>query len=347
MRIFNNTIILILLVVYILVSSCSSMNELTMSVIEPAPVQLPSDIQSVGIINQSGPSEENSDLDKIDRIFSLEGKELDINGAKEFIKGLHDGLLNSNGFTEVKILENIDNNSRGSGSFPVPLSWEMIDQLCQKNEVDVLFALSFYDTDAAIDYKMIPVELSTPVGISVPAIEHQATISTLIKTGWRIYYPVQSLILDEYMINDNITLQGVGINPAKAVEAVMEREKAVLQKSNIIGQNYVARIFPYKVRVSRDYFVRGTDNFKVAKRRAQTGNWDGAAELWELEITNPKRKVAGRACYNMAIINEINGNLDAAIDWASKSYVDYKNKEAIRYMDVLNRRVIKNNQLQQ
>ena len=342
MRKTNSVLVIPIILVYILFSACSSMNELTMSVIEPAPVFLSSNIQSIGIINQSMPSEENSELDKIDRIFSLEGKELDINGAKESIKGLYDGLVKSNGFKEVKIIEVMNRNIQGSA----PLSWEMIGQICQNNEVDVIFALSFYDTDATIDYQIIPVEIKTPVGLTVPAVEHHATISTLIKTGWRIYDPVERLILDDYIINDNISLQGVGINPAKAVEAVMQREEAVLQKSNIIGQNYVSRIFPYKVRVSRDYFVRGTDNFIIAKRRAQTGDWDGAAELWETEVSNAKSKVAGRACYNMAIINEINGNLDTAIDWASKSYVDYKNKEAIRYLDVLKRRVIKNNQLQ-
>jgi hypothetical protein len=132
----------------------------------------------------------------------------------------------------------------------------------------------------------------------------------------------------------------------KAYEAIAGRKEAVLEVSRAIGQRYASRILPYSIRVQRVYFVRGTNNFKIAKRRAQTGNWNGAAELWEQEVLNPKRKVAGRATYNMAIINEINGDLDAAIGWASKSYADYRNKEALHYLNILKNRKARIQQLQ-
>ena len=81
------------------------------------------------------------------------------------------------------------------------------------------------------------------------------------------------------------------------------------------------------------------DYFEVAKRRAQTGDWDGAADLWNAETNNRKAKIAGRAYYNMAISNEINGNLPEAVDWVKKSYTDYKNKEALDYLRILERRI--------
>jgi hypothetical protein len=73
----------------------------------------------------------------------------------------------------------------------------------------------------------------------------------------------------------------------------------------------------------------------VAKRRAQTGDWQGAAALWEQELSNQDPKIAGRAYYNMAIINEINGDLESAMDWASKAYSDYNVKPALRYLNAL------------
>ena len=47
------------------------------------------------------------------------------------------------------------------------------------------------------------------------------------------------------------------------------------------------------------------------------------------------------ACYNMAIINEINGELDEAISWAQKSYEDYNNKLALEYVRILRNRKAK------
>jgi hypothetical protein len=90
--------------------------------------------------------------------------------------------------------------------------------------------------------------------------------------------------------------------------------------------------------VRRDYYVRGSDNFKVAKRRAQTGNWAGAADLWYAETQNPRAKIAGRAHYNMAIINEIEGNLDEAIEWVRIAYEDFGDKRALRYLRTLQNR---------
>jgi hypothetical protein len=95
----------------------------------------------------------------------------------------------------------------------------------------------------------------------------------------------------------------------------------------------------------RDYYVKGTDNFKIARRKAQVGKWDEAGLLWEKETKNPSSRIAGRANYNMAIINEINGDLDSALKWAQKSYEDTNNKLALRYVRILENRRYKNDVL--
>lgn len=330
----------------IIISSCSSTNSLTLSVTQAPPVHVSSKIKSIGIIDRSLPSEKDKAMDKIDKILTAEGKNLDKDGAHEAVLGLFSELNNTNRFSEIKMIDSLDLRSPGVGIFPSALSSEQIEQICRDNNVDAIFTLSFYDTDAQVDYKAIPVEIDGPMGIKIPAIEHQATIITEIKTGWRIYDQINKTIADEYMVNDQVVSSGSGINPINAVQAIIGRKAAVMEISKDIGQNYALRIIPYNIRVSRDYYVRGTDNFKIAKRRAQTGNWDGAAELWNIEVNNPKGKVAGRACYNMAIINEINGDLDTAIEWASKSYTDYNNKLALKYVNILKNRVRENEELE-
>ena len=45
----------------------------------------------------------------------------------------------------------------------------------------------------------------------------------------------------------------------------------------------------------------------------------------------------------MAIISEINGELDIAIEWAQKSYENYNNKLALQYLRILkNRKALQN-----
>jgi hypothetical protein len=163
-------------------------------------------------------------------------------------------------------------------------------------------------------------------------------MDVVVKTGWRIYSPADRSVLDEYIVGETVNFSGRGINPVNAVGALMNREAAVKQVSNKAGHIYALRLIPYRLRATRDYFVKGTDNFKTAKRKAQLGQWDEAAVLWEKEINNPDMKVAGRAHYNMAIINEINGDLDTALEWAQKSYSDYNTRQALDYVRILENR---------
>ena len=53
-------------------------------------------------------------------------------------------------------------------------------------------------------------------------------------------------------------------------------------------------------------------------------------------------ELAGRACYNMAIISEINGDLDGAIQWAQKSYENYNIRLALNYLNILKYRQSQN-----
>ena len=330
---------IMMLVVVLVFGSCGATNRLTMGAAEPARIAIPSDVMKIGIINRSVPSEGNKTIDQIDKILSLEGLKLDKEGAESAVAGVQDELTRFVRYDEVVILDNIDVQRKGLGVFPAALSWEDVNRICEENDVDLLISLEFYDTDTKADLQAELVEVPNSFGIKAKVPHTKITLNTVIKNGWRVYYPPTKDILDEVASNNYVTSSGHGINPVKAMEAIIGRKEAVLQNSTYIGNLYGLDTRAKSRRVTRDYFVSGTDNFVVAKRRAQTGDWQGAAELWEQEVNNPKGKIAGRACYNMAIISEINGDLDTAMDWASKSYADYRTKEALYYINILRDRM--------
>lgn len=333
----------IVLIVAITLASCKT-QQLYLNVVEPAPVTIPSYIKSAGVINRSMPTDETKAIDIIDKALSLEGANLDKEGARESIKGLSEELLNNNRLTEVKTLNDYDFRTPELLTFPNPLSWEIVDQICKETGTNALFSLEKFDTDTRISYSTRKVDIKTPLG-SIPGLEHQADMETIVKTGWRIYDPAGKAILDEYIYEESIVFSGRGINPLLAAAALIGRKDAVIKVSNKSGHGYALRILPYQLRVMRDYYVKGTDNFKIARRKAQLGKWDEAGILWEKETGNSSMKIAGRACYNMAIINEINGDLDAALQWAQKSYEDYNDKLGIRYVRILENRKYKNDVL--
>jgi hypothetical protein len=203
-----------------------------------------------------------------------------------------------------------------------------------ENNVDALFSLELFDTDTKISYRIKKSEGKTLLGV-ITGYEQQADMLTHVKTGWRIYDPEGKIILDEINIDRDLTFSATGLTPVIAASALIDRKEAVKKVGNLAGVTLAQRLIPYKIRVYRDYYVKGTNNFEIAMRKARTGNWDEAGQLWKKETTNPSSKIAGRACYNMAIISEIDGFLDVAIEWARKAYEDYNNKPALKYIDLL------------
>jgi len=196
-----------------------------------------------------------------------------------------------------------------------------------------------FDTDSKVSYATNPITINTPLG-KIPGVEHIANMLVTVKTGWRIYDVGGKNLLDEFMMEKRINLSGRGVNPAAALADILNRREVVKQAAINEGVQYAERIVPYQLRVQRDYYVKATDNFVMAKRKAQTGNWDGAAALWQQETSNHDPKVAGRACYNMAIISEINGDLNEATQWARKAYEQYNNRLALHYLNILENRKV-------
>ncbi len=322
--------------------SCK-INHLYLNVIEPAPVTLSPEIKNVGVINRSIPTDETKVLDIIDKALTLEGVNLDKDGAEEAINGLSSELLNNRRFDEVKNLSDIDFRTPSlMGIFPVPLSWDIVTRICNETGTNALFSLEYYDTDTRIRYSTHDGGVKEVLGLKIPGIVHHADMETIVKTGWRIYDPANEIIADEYNHHQSVVFSGKGVTPLVAVAALISRKEAIKEVSNKAGHGYAMRLIPYELRVMRDYFVKGTENFKIAKRKAQVGKWNEAGELWEQETENPNRKIAGRATYNMAIINEINGNLDNALQWAQKAWEYYKIRQAIKYVRILEDRMYKN-----
>ena len=318
-----------------LLIGCSATNNLTMSAVEPAPIILSKDVTRIGIINRSLPSEGNKTADKIDKILSAEGLNLDSEGSEAAILALKEQLERNESIEEIVIIDDLAHLRKGLSVFPSTLTWNEIKDLCEEYKVDAIFSLAFYDTDTKVSYKATMMDIPNDLGVKVAVPAHELTLNTLVENGWRVYDPYNNRIADELVFSDHVVSSGSGINPIKAYEAIIGRKEAVMYQSKSMGMNYAQRLLPYKHRVNRDYFVRGTANFKIAQRRAQAGDWDGAAVLWKQETANTDPKVAGRACYNMAISNEINGNLGEAMQWASKSYTDYNNNYALSYLNTL------------
>ena len=309
-----------------------------LTITEPPAIYLTPDYTAVSILNRSTNSGKSKIIDVLENGLTLEGN-LDKKGAKQTIQGVFDRLKTNPQLSSVVILDSMSVDGGPINAFPVPVKWENVESLCRANGSRLLFSLEIYNTDTRIAYSQQKVNNNTPLG-NIPIIRHTATVTTVIKTGWRIYDPSQSIILDEFIITNQVTNTGTGLTPINALAAVVNREQSVLNLSQRIGEAYAERLLEHQIRVWRTYYKAGSQNLKTARRRAMVNDWEGAAELWMKDMTEgQKRKVLGRATYNMAIYEEVNGNLSKALEYAKQAYADYNVKIARDYVLKLERRI--------
>lgn len=324
-------------------ASCAT-NELTIRITEPAPVGMPPSVKKAGIVNRTD-SKTKQLSDKMAEITKLNLFKADSLTALKAIDGLYEALNNTNRFEEVSKLNKNYLNNEIPTSFSPPLKQSLVQDICQQHALDALFVLEFLHTDTQINYDAIMVKKMV-AGIEVNVPETKAAADTRIRLGWRIYDADGQYLYDEYQASNKVQSFGQGINPIHAIQAVTNHLPVIETEGYQMGQSYANDLLPYSQRVKRIYYVKGTDNFQVGKRLARANKWNDAADYWEKETNNAKAKIAGRAYYNMAIINEINGNLETALDWAVKSYTLFNNKKALAYSKILRARIRRAEELQ-
>ena len=310
--------------------SCKSTSPISVSVLQPPPVTLSPAVKNIAVLSRT---ETVANIDPA----NTAGKVFSPGCAQESVNGLADELNKNKRFTDVKYISGNTNSTGTPGRFPAPLSWDTIAKLCRDNNADALFALELLDNSSKMTYATHTVNVITSQG-KVANTEHQASMVTTVKSGWRIYDPAAKKIVDEFVVTSDLNFAGQGISKRAAEAAVENREDAVQEVGAKAGHEYAARVTPYRLKVVRTYYTSGNDNFKMAAAKSKAGDWDGAAAIWQKETANHSKKLAAKAFYNLAIVSEINGDLKTALQQAQKSYDSDNNALAQDYISILQER---------
>jgi len=319
-------------------SSCSSFISLNVRMLEPAGVYFRPEIHTVALVNRAVPSNKRADI--VESIITTEGYNEDKEGRQQILLALNEAMLNSPRLTTK--LTGIELKGDGSGvTFPKPLGWDTINNICKENDAEALVVLETYDSDAIITHASGDVKIDNSSGLPIPNITINATQKITVKAGFRIYDPTRKSIIDQYTFSYWRTWSGSASNLAEAMGAMINRQMAVNQTSRDAGFYYRKRISPTWINERRYLYKKsGHGLFAVGSRMAIVGNWEDAVTYWkqQLAATPNRRKLCGKATYNLAVAAEINGNLEEARDWINKSYGIYNNRKAPYYQNTINRR---------
>lgn len=109
-------------------------------------------------------------------------------------------------------------------------------------------------------------------------------------------------------------------------ELIREKDaKRVFEKLTLasecgrIARHISTEVSPQWIIVDRVYYHSKNVTMLKGEELAAKNKWIEAAELWRTKTEIRNKKLVAKACFNMAVVCEIEGKTDLAIDWLKKA----------------------------
>ncbi|WP_426490494.1 DUF6340 family protein [Hymenobacter sp. 102] len=318
-------------------SSCTT--TVHMQALAPAAVHMPSNMQRIATASRVLPdSRRDKFFDVLEGVFTGEGPMVDRAGTEACIMSVGESLVRNSPRFRVTPA-NLQLQGRTREFFLPPLAPDYVQQLCRTSQVEGLVVLEAFDSDMVLEQKK---EERTIKEKDKPDRKVQVTVVNMamrVVTGFRTYGP-QGTVVDQAKQEDRLNWISEGATYQAALAGLPAPEDCIRQVSLRVGDQYARRIAPSYVAVSRDLYTRARkdDFMRQAQQRVAATDWTQAATMWQQAARSTDTRIAGRAFYNLAVAQEINGDLPGAIDYARKAAYDYHLRAAVGYLRELQAR---------
>ncbi len=316
--------------------SCVATSSTNIEVMKPADITVAPSILKLGIVDRSHPDKNGKAINVLEGLVSGEGLFQDKYSFAEAVTGLTSGLSKSQRYSIFQI-PGVTLYNNGGTSFSPILSWELVKELCLKNNVDALLVLEIFDTDKSLKWST-ETNSVTRNGITQNELYQVAKMNVSVTAGWRIYDPATMTVVDEYRTYETSSSSGKGLTTYDAEKNLPQYSNEVAKLARINGEKYALRIAPTPMTVLRSYYTGGDERMKLAKVLMRDKKYEEATKLYEAVSTSAEKpKVRGRAFHNIALIHEVTGSIDKAIEFAEKAVAE-GNKSSVSYLNTLKQR---------
>jgi tetratricopeptide (TPR) repeat protein len=228
-------------------------------------------------------------------------------------------------------------------TFPTPLDWKSVTDICNEHNTDVLLSIEIFDTDFLLTNNPVKIDTKNEDGQVSTRLEFKANGVAVINFGIRLYDAVNKVIIDEYQTTHRLNFDAQAPTLQVALNQLLDKTEAINRVSYDAGFIYGQRITPTYYQVTRYFFDRPKKELGAGVRYSEVADWHNAIKAWTKVVEKGDHKDAGRAAYNIAVAYEVLGDLEMAKDWAARSHTEFEEKDADEYYKMLNIRIREEN----
>lgn len=334
-------LLLFLSITIIAFYSCHSLGKISIQVAAPSKNPISSDIQNIAILNRSlNINFTNVQGYAIDKILisnkSFEKTFFDSIAADTAIKVAANAIFASQRFDVVIPME-LNILRRDSLNLSEPLDSAVINQLCKDFKVDGILILESFSEKINGDMNWKESNYFQNLFSGV--------INLNYNLEWRLYQKQQSSPVFSFAVKDVIYWDSGRSyhSPREAYEKLPTIKDALIGGGIASGLDAANQICPKWVDEMRCYFITGNKEIDAAIPLIEENRWDEAKDHWTKYSSASNPSLRSKIEFNLALTEEMTGNMDLAVEWVNKSLKSKYSREAEDYLFNLSRCPINQN----
>ena len=323
---------IILLLAGIALSSCkSNFAVLTIENSRPSTMELPADIQSITLMNRSINSQfENYQEDSLQLYFYRKGFQLskivlDSTASDTTIRALADLLFDSGRYDVVVPLERNLPKELSYEQLPDTLNPVLVKKICSDYNTDALMVLERFYTKVMADY------LHEKAGIND---YHYASVDVKYNAYFRIYKPGKKTLFQEIELSDTINWESSDYTQIRLFGRLPSIKQALINAGIKIALEVDGKLSPTWTTEKRGYFLINPKNDR-GQQLMNENNYDEASKYWSEIAQSTNKKIRSKAEFNLALMSELSGDIDGALEWGLKSFYSYYRYQTESYLKKL------------
>jgi hypothetical protein len=307
--------------------------------IKHAPEEFPQELQSVTLMNRSMNQQFlNHREDSLQAYFYRNGFQLskfvlDSLAADTTLRALSNLMFESGRYDVVIPVERNFAREQSFEVVPLPISNDKVKEICNTFNTDALLVLEKFATKATAD---ISEERIFEPGAGYKKW-YYATLDLWYQAVFNLYRPDDKDFVKRFSINDTIYWESSDNSLQRVFEKLPTVKKALIDAGIKVALDLDSKISPTWIPEKRGYFLLSSQNDQ-GQRFMEENNFEKAAGYWEEMAKSPNKKIKSRAEFNLALMAELNGNIDKAIEMCTRSYKTLYQFQAETYLKKLNER---------
>ena len=338
-KITTHKTILFLLSGLLLVSCRSNYAILTIENIQHAKEELSPEIQSITLMNRSMNSQfQNHREDSLQMYFYRKGFQLsnvvlDSAASDTTIRALAALMFESGRYDVVVPLERNFKRTLSYDIIPDTLSQSQVREICTNFNTDALMVLERFSTKAMADYsaeKFLD-------GNSGNVYSYNATLDLKYDAFFRIYKPGRNTLIKEIALSDTIYWESADYTLEGLFSKLPSVKQALINAGIKVALDVDSKLSPTWIPEKRGYFLFKSKDDQ-GKKFMNENNYKEAGQYWTEMAQSTNKKIRSKAEYNLALINELNGDIDKAIEFGLKSFYSFYRFQTETYLKKLEAR---------